>query len=320
MNFGQASTRLRTVLVSLAGTSAILAGLLTGARMVAAQPAPDSFEARLSKIAAEADWPRLKGLTDQQRRDTVIFTVGNMLYGVFHEMGHAVISEMQLPVVGREEDAADSFAIVAALKLMTNVSVRALIESGKGWFLSELSDRRNGAITSFYEAHGMNLQRAYQIVCFMVGADPEKFKGLAEATNLPATRQQSCNYDYTAAAWSWGELLRPHLRKPDQAMTKIDVAYLDATADLDAYARSFKDLQFLERIANMAADKFVWGGPFSMEMKTCERANAFWAMKDRKLVVCYELIDSYVQLYIEFMNDPKIAARMKAVNPPKPMR
>ena len=36
----------------------------------------------------------------------------------------------------------------------------------------------------------MNLQRAYQIVCFMVGSDPEKYKELADETKLPEDRQE----------------------------------------------------------------------------------------------------------------------------------
>jgi hypothetical protein len=302
-------------------TSALCAALLFGAGPVAAQPAPNSLDTQMTKVASESEnWPRLKGLTDQQRQDAVVFTVGNMLFAIFHEMGHAVVSEMQLPVVGREEDAADSFAIVTGLKLMTNVSERALIEAGKGWFLSELSDKKSGAVAAFYNAHGMNLQRAYQIVCFMVGANPEKFKSLAEATNLPANRQQTCKHDYAATAWSWEELLRPHIRAPDQAMTKVDVVYLDAKGDLDGYSKSFKDLQFLERIANMATEKFVWRRPFSMQMETCGKVNAYWSVKEGKVYVCYELIDSFAQLYVDFVNDPKVATRMKAVNPPAPMR
>ena len=214
----------RTITGSL--LAVVLTALSVGPSTVAAQQTPDSIDARLVKVAAEAKtWPRLKGIPDDQRRDTLIFALGNVLYVVFHEMGHAVISEMKLPVVGREEDAADSFAIVTGLKMMTNVSERTLIEAGKGWFFSELSDRKSGYMAAFYERHGMNLQRAYQIVCFMVGANPDKFAKLAETTKLPASRQQTCKHDYAATAWSWEELLRPHRRKPDQAMTKIDIVY-----------------------------------------------------------------------------------------------
>jgi hypothetical protein len=315
---------LRSALRSLSRPTVVVIGLLSGSGLLCAQPAfapMNTFEQQVGKVSNDMQaWPQLKGLTPDQRRETVIFVLGNMLFGVFHEMGHAVISEMQLPVLGREEDAADSFAILAGTKMMTNISERALIEAGKGWFFNDLNDKKNGYMQAFYESHGMNLQRAYQIVCFMVGADPVKFRHIAEVTKLPESRQKSCGEDYAIAVWSWETLLEPHRRKPDQPPTKIDVVYSEAKGDLDVYAKSFKDLQFLERLAHMASSAFVWRGPFKLEMETCGFVNAFWNVKNRKLQICYELVDSYVDLYREFMTNPAIQKRMEALKPPAAMR
>ncbi len=66
----------------------------------------EEFQARIEQRArALANEPRLKGLSQQQRQERVEFVVGNMLFVATHEMGHAVISEMDLPVLGPEEDA-----------------------------------------------------------------------------------------------------------------------------------------------------------------------------------------------------------------------
>src|SRR5262245_42517911 len=102
----------RAAFTSLSGITkpmAVVIGLLSGVTPLSAQTQPSSTttsEQQISKVAADMQaWPRLQNLSPDQRRETVIFVLGNMLYGVFHEMGHAVISEMQLPVLGREEDA-----------------------------------------------------------------------------------------------------------------------------------------------------------------------------------------------------------------------
>lgn len=317
-----AAIHLRHLSRHLAG---MVLGLLSGAMPLCAQPAPvapssvalGAIQDQIAKVASDmATWPRLRGLSPEQRRDTVIFVFGNMMYAVFHEMGHAVVSEMQLPVLGREEDAADAFAILAGTKMMTDVSERALIEAGKGWFFNDVSDKKNGFMAGFYDSHGMNLQRAYQIVCFLYGANPEKFKSLADATKLPESRQKTCKEDYALAVWSWETALESHRRKPDQTPTKIDVVYNEAKGDLDVYAKTFKDLQFLERIAGMASNAFVWRSPFTMEMETCGYVNAFWSVKNRKVQVCYELVDSYVRLYLDAMSDPEIEKRMLTLKPP----
>ena len=88
-----------------------------------AQPASSRlpFQARLEELARtlQSD-PRLKGLSEQQRIDRVEFVAGNTLFVLLHEMGHVLIAEMKLPVLGREEDAADTFAALAMLKVGTS--------------------------------------------------------------------------------------------------------------------------------------------------------------------------------------------------------
>ena len=77
--------------------------------------------------------------SEQQRRDIIEFVVGNVIFAVVHEVGHMLVSELALPVLGHEEDAADAFAIVTGLKLGNAFSDRVLSESARGWFLSEAS-------------------------------------------------------------------------------------------------------------------------------------------------------------------------------------
>ena len=270
---------------------------------------PKSFQAKVQDLAhGMTREPRLKRLPESTRKSLVEFIVGNMLFAVAHEMGHAVVGELELPVLGREEDAADSFATVASIKMMTDFSNRVLMEAARGWFLNARRDKKEGAMALYYDEHGMNEQRAYQIVCFMVGSNPVMFQDLAKMNKLPATRVKSCREDYAIAAWAWETVLKPHLRAPDQPKAKIDVSYGEGKGKLDIYERVFRELGFLEKIAEMAADKFVWpGGPFQMEMLTCGSANASWNVKQRKVKVCYELAAEFAETYREFANDQKPA-------------
>jgi hypothetical protein len=47
----------------------------------------------------------------------VEFVAGNMLFVMLHELGHTAIAEMGLPVLGRMEDAADSFAALRLIRV-----------------------------------------------------------------------------------------------------------------------------------------------------------------------------------------------------------
>jgi Putative metallopeptidase len=116
-----------------------LAGLLLGfAYPAAAQPGPSPagqaykeelvseslrFQARVDEVAhALGEDARFKNLTHEQRAQTVEFVAGNLLFVLFHELGHALVSEMGLPVLGKEEDAVDAYAVLAMLMTGNKVS------------------------------------------------------------------------------------------------------------------------------------------------------------------------------------------------------
>src|SRR5262249_6414336 len=69
---------------------------------------------------------RFKRLSPKKKKMLVEFVTGNTLFVLSHKIGHGVINEMDLPIVGHEEDAADSFAINMAIKMNTKMSERVL--------------------------------------------------------------------------------------------------------------------------------------------------------------------------------------------------
>jgi hypothetical protein len=60
--------------------------------------------ARELAIAGE----RAEALDQSRRVKLASYVVGNVIFALGHELGHAVITDVKLPVLGREEDAADS--------------------------------------------------------------------------------------------------------------------------------------------------------------------------------------------------------------------
>jgi hypothetical protein len=220
-----------------------------------------------------------------------------MLFVVLHEMAHAAISEMGLPVLGREEDAADSYAATRLIRIGSGVSNRVLTEAAKGWFMADRRDQREGKPLPYYDEHGLNQVRAYEIVCLMVGSNRDEFKDLARETKLPEERQYSCAKDYSKAASSWSLVLKEHLRTPEQPETKIEVVYGEATGILDVAAQAFRSIQMLETVAFFSSQQYVWPAPFTLEMRTCGSVNARWRASTRQLTLCYELAHDFADLY-----------------------
>jgi hypothetical protein len=254
--------------------------------------------------------PRFKSLSSQRRQHMFEFVIGNTFFVMLHELGHATISELDIGVLGKEEDAADSFAATQLIGLGTAVSEEAVVNSAKGWFMSDRRDKAEGDDVPFYDAHGLDQQRAFQFVCFLVGADDKKFKNLADEVKLPKDRQTSCQSDYTQAAKAWDQALRPHARAPDQPKTKIDVVYGEVKGN-EAIARAVRAMMLLEVIANRASGLFAWPTPFSLEMQSCGFINAAWVASTHKLTFCYELATDFAELYRDYGDDspPKSKTR-----------
>jgi hypothetical protein len=245
--------------------------------------------------------PRLKKLSPHARKQLVEFIVRNTLFAMAHEMGHGLINEMNMPVLGREEDAADSFAIVNALKMGSTFSEHVLEEAAKGLVLSAKHDKKEGNALAFYDEHGLDPQRAYNIVCFMYGSNPEKFKQLANKARLPEERQKSCVYDYKNAAWSFEEMLKTHLRAPDQPKAEINVQY-EVSKKYATAAQILRTIGLLDMLAEHAADRWAWPHPLTIEARSCGMANARWSQ--RTLTLCYELVDQFIEFYLRYSKTP----------------
>jgi Putative metallopeptidase len=288
---------------------ALLFAVMFIAGPVFAQPAPAQSGALQARIDAAAlaleKNPRFKGLSPQYRQVIAEFMAGNTLFVLLHELAHAATSQMPIPALAGKEDAADSFAVLQLIKLSSGFPDRVIGESAKGWFLSDQRNRENGDPVAYYDAHGLDQARAHQIVCLMVGTGEDKYQRLAAATKLPKDRQDSCAGDFSAASGSWDTALGPHLRRPDQPRTRIDVAYGEAKGGkLEAVAQALRAIMLLETVAERMADTYAWPAPIAIEMQTCGYPNAQWLPKVHKVVLCYELAGDFADLYRGYGDRP----------------
>jgi Putative metallopeptidase len=275
-------------------------------------PQPSGFQARIDAAALmfrDSD-PRLKRASPEYLQGLAEFVIGNMLFVLLHELGHVAISQMGLPVLGKIEDAADTFATLMLLRVGSDFSHGVLADAAEGWFLAHRRDQKTGDEVAFYDEHGLNQQRAYHIVCLMVGSDAEKFKELADEAKLPRRRQDSCAADYSNAVYSWDLLLKPHRRPPDQPKTNIAVVYGPAQGKAAVARQVARSVRLLETVAERAADEFVWRSPFTLEMKSCGFPNARWHFPSRTLTLCYELATDFAHLYREYGNTQAKGTRL----------
>jgi putative metallopeptidase DUF4344 len=75
-----------------------------------------------------------RGKTPEQIKDSAEFVTGNVLFVLGHETAHALIAEFGIPVLGREEDAADALATIISLKMSNAFADRVVYNAARGWF------------------------------------------------------------------------------------------------------------------------------------------------------------------------------------------
>ena len=294
----------RTMLSAALGCArrgaAVLAFMAASGGLLWAGPAADDFDgsARLeAAVEAISTHPRVKDVPRDKLKATTEFAVGNILFVLLHEAGHGLISDLGLPVLGREEDAADQFATVTMLEMKTEFTHRTLVNSAKSWLISDRRSREEGEVVTYYDNHGLDLQRAYNIICLMVGSDNDQFQDLANEVNLPDDRQETCVFDYSNAQWSWEQALKPHRRTPDQERTKYEIIYGKAEGTFDLFEKVARVTGIMERAADRLVDLYVWKKPFTIEVLTCGSSGAKWVGADHKITLCYELAEEFVQFY-----------------------
>jgi hypothetical protein len=128
-----------------------------------------------------------------------------------HEFGHALIDVYNIPILGKEEDAADSIA--AVLLLQSPQGDRLAFSAAQFW--AAFSQRQSPpAIVDYADEHSLDLQRADDIACEIAGSSPQRMKEVRQLHILPAARLAGCPHEYQQKVLSLKQVLDPHLKQP----------------------------------------------------------------------------------------------------------
>ncbi|MGB1256513.1 MAG: DUF4344 domain-containing metallopeptidase [Thiolinea sp.] len=138
-------------------------------------------------------------------------TMDVLMHTLFHELAHALINMYDLPVLGKEEDAADGLATVLLIRFFEDGQELAISAADLFDLESEDSDELSDA--DFWDEHSLDAQRYYATLCHVYGSDPEQYGKLLADNGFPADRAELCVEEYVNLADSWFLLLEPHMTK-----------------------------------------------------------------------------------------------------------
>jgi hypothetical protein len=128
-----------------------------------------------------------------------------------HEVGHALIEMLEIPVLGREEDAADQISAFMMLQLDKDEAKR-LIAGAAYVFKGDVQAAKvTVRLKEFADEHGHPAQRFFNLLCIAYGKDPVLFADLVEKGFLPKERAEGCEFEYEQVAYAFQKLIAPHL-------------------------------------------------------------------------------------------------------------
>lgn len=141
-----------------------------------------------------------KAVKDADEEDVKGTVLGVAEGTLLHELGHAVIDVRRLPVTGREEDAADQFAVWQAIVGLKDPDI--VLSAAFDYQLSNETYEQEDD-----DEHGSDGQRAVNLYCWLYGSHPKEWRHLVDGDPLTKYRASQCRDEWKALAYAWETLL-----------------------------------------------------------------------------------------------------------------
>lgn len=209
------------------------------------------------------------------------------LHVVLHEIGHALIREFDLPVLGNEETTADAFA---THYLATHLPGRALDVLGART-RSLMIEAREVPRESWSVSgeHDSDARRAFQIAALAVAADPQKYTPIAEAIGMPEDDIRKARDYGTEIHRSWRRILAPLWMPPYTASNEARLVH-----DRESpFVRELLADHFAEEL-RMAIKRFDWHSQVTIRFLDGD-GGAGWSRSKRTITVHSEYVRRFVR-------------------------
>ena len=206
------------------------------------------------------------------------FVLNNLRFTLYHEVGHAVIDQLALPVYGPQENAADSFGLVLADRLHDEPEMQALIRD-----MTSLARQEAGE--ELFDPWGEYMpgpQRLSRAICLWFGLNPDIRGPGARALGMPEARRRECAAYGRSIQAAWSGVLR-------------DLAPKSETAEVSSGlrpARRGKMLRLLKRDIERVNGVLALPRSVPVRQVDCGEDNAFYFQVDERIEFCAEMIDA----------------------------
>ena len=211
-------------------------------------------------------------------QDEANFIADEVIATFYHELGHGLIDVLKIPVLGKEEDAADTLSVILMNDIwQEDAATEILTNDATAYALSAADPNLTPDESSFADVHSLDIQRYYAVVCLFYGANPDVRKKLAIDLQLPQEKLESCPGEYQQAADAWGKVLEGTEPGPDKKGLVMAPGQ-EGMPLADLLADEVKAMN----------EKFGLPEEISVIVADCGEANAFYSPNDKTITLCNE--------------------------------
>jgi hypothetical protein len=244
------------------------------------------------------------------RRQVDFLARGAMISIFFHEAGHMLISELDLPAIGPEEDAADEFAtffLTSQLQAASEEekSVYAAIVYAGALFWKISAARKDISQFPFYDEHAPEARRYYNVLCIATGADPLRFIPMAVKDGVPENRLAECAAEYKKKYAAWETLIKPHMHGALARMfhsggrMALRLGPVEKSEWLP-FELTYRQGGFFQSMLDDMSDLYNLPNDIGVIIKSCNgMVNAWWAPREQAITLCHDMFAHVTQVFVD---------------------
>lgn len=230
---------------------------------------------------------------------------------LLHELGHAMIRELELPATGPEEDTVDEFSAVAMSMAAAGETDRLLINTAKYWSLlwwhMAQKNEREGQFFPWHGEHAPDLRRFRHTFCVLFGANPTAYDRLADSVGVDQNFKRRCAADYGRKKRAWESILELRARNLGPGSPgvypattpggRIDLVVHDSANKYAPFAKLLVS-EGLVQLTDLLSQTLVWPRDLLVEFRDCGEINAYYH-PDGIVTMCYEYIRYASQIVLQ---------------------
>ena len=167
------------------------------------------------------------GKVSNFRIDEAVMNAVNFVF--FHEVGHALIDVHNIPATGSQEDAVDQFSAYTLMKF-SNLGPQTVYDASDVFLYWHST--KGFSQNSFADTHSLDIQRFYDLNCYVYGSDVIGKEIIVESGYLPIERAVNCTYEYNKIINSWDILLDSIMVNSPSQLSLIATPSLNPASDI----------------------------------------------------------------------------------------